>query len=138
MSAPIHWNAEALWEAVAPCLPGFTIDGGLNFGNRGLGQAAGNVLLNGMRIATKSGSITDELARIPATSVIRIELVEGATLNIPGITGRVANVIARSTDGLKGQFEWRPQLAAEYADTRWLAHYGFSAFQAPNPASGLS
>lgn len=24
------------------------------------------------------------------------------------------------------------------ADTRWLAHYGFSAFQAPNPASGLS
>ena len=26
MSAPIHWNAEALWEAVAPRLPGFTID----------------------------------------------------------------------------------------------------------------
>ena len=24
------------------------------------------------------------------------------------------------------------------ADTRWLAHYGFSAFAAPNPASGLS
>ncbi|MFN3857613.1 MAG: phenylalanine--tRNA ligase subunit alpha [Caulobacter sp.] len=24
------------------------------------------------------------------------------------------------------------------SDTRWLAHYGFSAFQAPNPASGLS
>jgi phenylalanyl-tRNA synthetase alpha chain len=24
------------------------------------------------------------------------------------------------------------------ADTRWLAHYGFSAFSAPNPASGLS
>ena len=24
------------------------------------------------------------------------------------------------------------------ADVRWLAHYGFSAFQAPNPASGLS
>jgi len=24
------------------------------------------------------------------------------------------------------------------ADTRWLAHYGFSAFQAPNTASGLS
>jgi phenylalanyl-tRNA synthetase alpha chain len=23
-------------------------------------------------------------------------------------------------------------------DTRWLAHYGFSAFAAPNPASGLS
>ena len=24
------------------------------------------------------------------------------------------------------------------ADTRWLGHYGFSAFQAPNPATGLS
>ncbi len=24
------------------------------------------------------------------------------------------------------------------SDTRWLAHYGFSAFQAPNPATGLS
>jgi phenylalanyl-tRNA synthetase alpha chain len=24
------------------------------------------------------------------------------------------------------------------ADVRWLAHYGFSAFADPNPASGLS
>jgi phenylalanyl-tRNA synthetase alpha chain len=24
------------------------------------------------------------------------------------------------------------------ADTRWLAHYGFSAFAAPNAATGLS
>ena len=24
------------------------------------------------------------------------------------------------------------------ADLRWLKHYGFSAFAAPNPASGLS
>jgi phenylalanyl-tRNA synthetase alpha chain len=24
------------------------------------------------------------------------------------------------------------------ADVRWLAHYGFSAFSAPNAASGLS
>ena len=24
------------------------------------------------------------------------------------------------------------------ADTRWLSHYGFSAFAAPNSASGLS
>lgn len=26
MTAPIHWNAEALWEAVAPCLPGFSVE----------------------------------------------------------------------------------------------------------------
>ena len=114
-------------------IPGFTIDGG-RFGggggggggnnagnsNRGLGQANGNVLLNGVRIVTKSGSITDELARIPADSVVRIELVEGSTLNIPGLSGRVANVIAEGADGVQGQFEWRPQFGARYADDRWL------------------
>jgi phenylalanyl-tRNA synthetase alpha chain len=32
-----------------------------------------------------------------------------------------------------------PDLRDMFAsDTRWLSHYGFSAFQAPNPASGLS
>ena len=32
-----------------------------------------------------------------------------------------------------------PDLRDMFAsDVRWLAHYGFSAFQAPNPASGLS
>ena len=32
-----------------------------------------------------------------------------------------------------------PDLRDMFAsDTRWLTHYGFSAFQAPNPASGLS
>lgn len=107
-------------------IPGFTIEGagggggGGGGGSRGLGQANGNVLLNGVRIVTKSGSITDELSRIAADDVIRIELVEGSTLNIPGLSGRVANVISNSADGLQGQFEWRPQLAAEYADARWL------------------
>lgn len=104
-------------------IPGFVIDGegrGGGSNARGLGQANGNVLLNGERIVTKSGSITDELARIAATNVVRIELVEGSTLNIPGLSGRVANVIATSSDGLEGQFEWRPQMPARYADGRWL------------------
>jgi len=101
-------------------LPGFSIEGSGGFNQaRGLGQASGNVLLNGARIVTKSGSISDELGRIPAGNVIRIELVEGSTLNIPGLSGRVANVVARSSDGLQGQFEWRPQLPAEFADGRW-------------------
>ena len=103
-------------------IPGFTIDGDGNNNNnrRGLGQANGNVLLNGERIVTKADSISDQLARISADDVIRIELVEGSTLNIPGLSGRVANVVAQSTDGLQGQFTWNPQLAAEYADAGWL------------------
>ncbi len=32
-----------------------------------------------------------------------------------------------------------PDLRDMFAsDTRWLAHYGFSPFSTPNPASGLS
>lgn len=99
-------------------IPAFNIESNIGQG-RGLGQASGNVLLNGARIVTKSASIADDLARIPAGNVLRIELVEGATLNIPGLSGRVANVVTTSTDGLQGSFEWRPQLAAEYADARW-------------------
>lgn len=107
-------------------LPGFTIEGSGGGGGgrggdaRGLGQATGNVLLNGERLVTKSNSVSDQLARIAAGNVVRIELVEGSTLNIPGLSGRVANVIAASTDDLQVQFEWRPQLAAEYSDHRWL------------------
>ena len=104
-------------------IPGFSIegDGGGNRNrSRGLGQANGNVLLNGERVVTKADSVSDQLARIPAEDVIRIELVEGSTLNIPGLSGRVANVVAASSDGLSGQFEWNPQLAAEYAENGWL------------------
>ena len=104
-------------------VPGFAIDGsGGGGGNqgRGLGQASGNVLLNGERLASKSDSITDQLARIPADNVIRIEIVDGATLDVPGLSGRVANIIARSSSQVQVQFEWRPQLAARYSKHRWL------------------
>tara|TARA_A100001391_G_scaffold66729_3_gene42448 strand:+ start:31288 stop:33333 length:2046 start_codon:yes stop_codon:yes gene_type:complete len=101
-------------------VPGFSIDERNGGQGRGLGQASGNVLLNGERLASKSDSITDQLARIPASNVIRIEIVDGAALDVPGLTGRVANIIANSTGGLQVQFEWRPQLAAEYAKARWL------------------
>ena len=98
-------------------LPGFTIDGGGAQG-RGLGQASGNVLLNGERLVSKSDTIEQQIGRIPADNVIRIEVVDGSTLSIPGLSGRVANIIARSTGGVQGQFEWRPQLAGEYSGSR--------------------
>lgn len=101
-------------------LPGFTIEAGRGGTTRGLGQASGNVLQNGERLVSKSETVEDQLARIPAANVIRIELVEGSTLNIPGLSGRVANIVARSSGGVQGQFEWRPQLAAEFSNNRWL------------------
>ncbi|MGE5953649.1 MAG: TonB-dependent receptor plug domain-containing protein [Qipengyuania vulgaris] len=86
-------------------LPGFSISGGNDGGQRGLGQADQNVLVNGERFSSKSDSLRDQLSRIPAGDVIRIELVDGNTLDVPGLTGLVANVIYKSS-GASGQFRW--------------------------------
>src|SRR5206468_8468709 len=60
---------------------------------RGLGQASENVLINGQRIAAKSGGAIDQLKRASASAVERIEIVQAASLGIPGLSGEVANVI---------------------------------------------
>ena len=75
-------------------VPGFSIDDG-DTERRGLGQATGNVLINGERFSGKSTDIFTELRRISAANVARIEIVDGATLNISGLTGQVANVVTR-------------------------------------------
>lgn len=85
-------------------VPGFAIEGQSQ--ERGLGQASGNVLINGQRISGKSNDAVTALGRIPAAKVERIEIVDGAMLNIAGLSGPVANVIV-AAGGLSGQFEWR-------------------------------
>ena len=85
-------------------IPGFSISD--SDGGRGLGQADQNVLVNHQRFSSKSDSVRDQLRRIPAGDVVRIEIVDGTTLDIPGLTGQVANVVVEST-GLSGQFRWR-------------------------------
>lgn len=99
-------------------IPGFDIDnrGG---GERGFGQAQENLLINGARISSKSTSVAEALARIPVSNVIRIEVVDGATLDIPGLSGRVANIIVQQ-GGLSGQFEWRPQFSTGPAKPGWF------------------
>jgi hypothetical protein len=103
-------------------VPGFNIQESFGQG-RGLGEATGNVLINGERISSKTDTVTQRLSRIAAASVTRIEFVDGATLDIPGLTGRVANIITSRTagGGVRGQFEWNPQLGTEFASTRWAA-----------------
>lgn len=106
-------------------VPGFSIqnEGGPGPGpgtsQRGIGQASGNVLVNGERLSSKSTSVVDQLVRIAASDVIRIEIVDGSTLNIPGLSGRVANVIASRSGGIAGRFEWRPQASTGPAPLRW-------------------
>lgn len=85
-------------------VPGFVIDDGNN-GARGLGQATANVLVNGERFSSKSDSVRDQLRRVSAKDVVRIEIADGATLDIPGLNGQVANVIVNTT-ATSGQFRW--------------------------------
>ncbi|QDZ06296.1 TonB-dependent receptor [Sphingomonas panacisoli] len=94
-------------------VPGFTIKIA-DVLERGLGQASENVLINGERIANKSGGAVDELKKVPAANVQRIELVDAASLGIAGLAGQVANVIVTASGG-KGQFEWTPDFRAHFA-----------------------
>lgn len=94
-------------------VPGFTIRQATI--ERGLGQATGNVLLNGQRISNKSDDILAQLRRIPAGNVVRIEISDGSTLGIPGLSGQVANVVSRSTS-LRGQWAYRPEFRARFTD----------------------
>jgi len=87
-------------------LPGFTLDTG--GGVRGFGGAAGNVLIDGERPATKNDALDQLLQRIPATSVARIDLIRGGA---PGVDMQgktvIANVIRKADDGLKLTTAWQ-------------------------------
>jgi hypothetical protein len=94
-------------------VPGFSIKE--EDSERGLGQASGNVVINGQRVSGKSNDVVTELSRIPAANVERIEIVEGETLKIAGLTGQVANIITKST-GISGQWAYRPEFRSYYSD----------------------
>lgn len=84
-------------------LPGFVLDDG--DGSRGFAGAAGNILIDGVRVSSKSEGPSDVLARIPAAKVERIELIRGQTggTDLRGQT-IIANVI-RKSGGLTGSWE---------------------------------
>jgi hypothetical protein len=81
-------------------LPGFALDTGDQA--RGFAGAAGNVLIDGDRPATKNDFLGDILQRIPASSVERIDVIRGGA---PGIDmlGKtmIANVIRKPNAGLE-------------------------------------
>lgn len=97
-------------------IPGFSIVATSNGGDRGLGGARENILINGERVAGKSLDAATALSRIPVASVVRIDIVDGASLNVPGLSGQVANVITTDAAGqwtttVRWSPEWRPGIA---------------------------
>jgi hypothetical protein len=83
-------------------IPGFSLRSSDT--ERGFGEAGTNVLINGRRPSTKSQDADDILSRISATTVVRIELLDGASLDIPGLSGQVVNIVSRAVE-LSGN--WR-------------------------------
>ncbi|KLE33740.1 TonB-dependent receptor plug domain-containing protein [Aurantiacibacter gangjinensis] len=106
-------NALDMLEEV----PGFTLRG--EDGERGLGQASANVVIDGRRIASKSDGVFTQLQRISTDRVERIEIVEGATLGIPGLSGQVANVITRPS-AISGRFTYRASFRPRYAEPSFI------------------
>jgi hypothetical protein len=102
---------------MAEQIPGFQIrEGG---GERGLGQADTNVLINGQRISGKSNGPVAALQRIPTEEVVRLEIIDGASLDIGGLSGQVLNVITSSTGGITGQFRYSAEWRSFGVPFRW-------------------
>ncbi len=82
-------------------LPGFTLESGDNV--RGYEGAAGNVLVNGERPATKSDNLDNILRRLPASRIERIDLIRGGA---PGIDMQgktvLANIVLKPGGGFRG------------------------------------
>jgi outer membrane receptor for ferrienterochelin and colicins len=99
-------------------IPGFailTLGGG---GQRGLGAANQNVLINGERIADKSTDASTALSRINASAVRHIDIVDGASVNVPGLTGQVANItlVESASRKFTTTLRWTPELRPRIAD----------------------
>lgn len=81
-------------------IPGINIGrGGPGGGNnRGLGTG-GNLLINGQRIAGKDNSLQDQLDRISAEEVVRIEIIRNTSgeLNVRGSSEVINVVLVEST-----------------------------------------
>ena len=79
--------------------PGFTLDVGDNE-QRGFAGAVGNVLVDGERLGAKSQSLEDVLQRVPASEVLRIEILRGSDVAGDASNAAVlANVVRTRTAG---------------------------------------
>ena len=86
-------------------IPGFALQGDQQGGGRGFGQANLNILINGRRPSSKTSGAEEILGRIPAQKVIHIEIKDGASLDIPGLSGQVADIITGGS-GLSGSWKY--------------------------------
>ena len=96
---------------IARRVPGFALDLGSNDNNqdvRGFAGAAGNVVFNGARPSSKAESLETLLQRIPAQSVVRVEVGPGDLFGADYASkSQVLNVIMSAEGGLDGTITGR-------------------------------
>ena len=103
-------------------IPGFQLEGADN--RRGLGQGGANVLINGERLTGKT-DVGSQLTRIVAETVVKIDIRDGAALDIPGLSGQVANIITKTT-GQTGTWSWAPEFRERQPVSYTHAHLTLS------------
>jgi hypothetical protein len=84
-------------------VPGFEINDGDD--RRGFGASGGNVLVNGERPSSKA-TITEQLKRIPAAAVLRVEILSGGGSADAAGQSRVANVVLKTNAGASTPATW--------------------------------
>lgn len=90
-------------------VPGFAIQSD-DSGNRGFGQARGNVLIDGQRVSAKSNGAESALGRIAVARIVRLEVLDGNQLDIPGLSGKVVNVVTDGESTLDGSWRWKTRI----------------------------
>lgn len=115
-------------------VPGFTLSEGEE--RRGFAGAAGNVLIDGAPPAVKSDDLDEILERIPASDVVRVEIIRGEGANASSAQAVRVNVVRRPSDGagvweasLERADDGRVSPAAQVSWTgrRGAVEYGVSA-----------
>lgn len=102
--------------------PGFSLDGG-DDDRRGFAGAVGNLLIDGQRPTSKSQSLDNILTRIPATQVVRLEVLRGAEV-AGDASGQsiLLNVVRTATAG-SGTWEAGAEVFEDEVSPRGEASY---------------
>jgi hypothetical protein len=116
-------------------IPGFTFQAG-DTSLRGMAEAAGNVVIDGKRVADKNFTLDQVLERIPAAQVDHITLIRGGA---PGIDmlGQpvVANVVRKAGSGSSGALTVSNGV---YADGRMIPGVTFERSHSAGPGKRIA
>jgi hypothetical protein len=116
-------------------IPGFTFQAS-DSSLRGMAEAAGNVVIDGKRIADKNFTLDQVLERIPAAQVDHITLIRGGA---PGIDmlGQpvVANVVRKAGSGSSGALTMSNGI---YADGRMTPGITFERSRSAGPGRRIA